>query len=93
MKMVSALTVRKQFGLILDEVAKGKEPIAITRANRPMVVMEPYAVYEARTNQEARRKRLTEVARRMDELVERNAKYLKKGPDAVTLIRKLRDSR
>lgn len=93
MKMVSALVVRKKFGSILDEVSKGKEPIAITRANQPLVVMEPYATYEAKTNQEERRKRLTEVARRMDEWVKRNAKYMKKGPDAVTLIRNLRDSR
>lgn len=93
MKMVSALTVRKKFGAILDEVAKGKEPIGVTRANQPMVVMEPYAVYEARTDQEVRRRRLLEVSRRMDEWTKRNAKYLKGGPDAVALIRKFRDSR
>ena len=90
MKTISALTVRKKFGAILDEVAKGKEPITITRANRPMVVMEPYAAYEVRTNHEERRKRLLEVSRRMDEWAKRNAKYTKKGPDAVTLIRKIR---
>ena len=93
MKTVSALVFRKKFGAILDEVAKGKEPIAITRANRPLVVMEPHAIYQMREDQEARRKRLTEAARRMDDWVKRNAKHLKKGPDAVTLIRNLRDSR
>ena len=87
------MTVRKRFGAILDEVVKGKEPIAITRANQPLVVMEPYAEYEARTDQEVRRKRLTEAARRMDEWVAKNAKHMRKGPDAVTLIRRLRDSR
>ena len=92
MKMISALTVRKKFGSILDEVAKG-EPIAITRANRPLVVMEPYDVYEARTDLDARRERLMEVSRRMDEWTKRNAKYLKSGPNAVTLIRRFRDSR
>ena len=90
MKTISALTVRKKFGAILDDVAKGKEPVLITRANRPLVVMEPYTAYEARTNQETRRKRLMEVSRRMDEWAKRNAKYMKKGPDAVTLIRKIR---
>jgi len=93
MKRVPALTVRKKFGAILDEVARGKQPIVVTRANQPIVVMEPYAVYEARTSQEARRQRLLEVTRRMDEWARRNAKYLKGGPDAVTLIRKFRDSR
>lgn len=90
MKKISALMVRRKFGSILDEVAQGKEPIAITRANEPLVVMEPYAAYRAREDQEARRKRLAEVAHRMDELVKRDAKHLKKGPDAVTLIRRFR---
>ena len=92
MRKIPALTVRKKFGAILDEVARGKEPITITRANQPLVVMEPYAVYEARTNEEARRRRLLEVSHRMDEWAKRNAKHFK-GPNAVTLIRKLRDSR
>ena len=89
MKRVPALAVRKRFGAILDEVVKSKEPITITRANEPLVEMEPYATYQVKTNQEERRKRLTEVSRRIDEWAKRNAKYLK-GPDAVTLIRKIR---
>ena len=92
MKTVSALTFRKKFGAILDEVAKGKEPIAITRANRPLVVMEPHAAYEARTGQEDRRKRLLEASRRIDEWAKRNAKHMKKGPDVVTLLRRDRES-
>lgn len=92
MKMVSALVVRKRFGSILDEVAKGKQPIAITRANRPLVVMEPYEEYEARTDEVVRRGRLLEVTRRMDEWTKRNAKYLK-GFDTVKVIRQMRDSR
>ncbi len=92
MKKVSALTLRKKFGSILDQVVKGKEPIVITRANQPLVVMEPYQDYEIRTSQEERRKRLTEVSRRMDEWAKRNAKYLK-GLDAVKVIREMRDSR
>ena len=90
MKEISALRLRKKLGSILDEVAKGKEPVAVTRANQPLVVMEPYAAYRAREDQEARRRRLEEAARRMDEWVQRNAKRLKKGPDAVTLIRRIR---
>ena len=92
MKMISALTVRKKFGAILDEVVKGKEPIAITRANQPLVVMEPYAVYEARVDQGARRKRLQEVSRRIDECAKRNAKQMK-GLDVVKAIREMRESR
>lgn len=91
MRRISALTVRKKFGSILDEVAKG-EPIAITRANQPLVVMEPYASYEVRVNREVRRKRLQETGRRMDRWAQRSAKFLTKGPDSVSLIRKLRES-
>lgn len=92
MKMVSALAVRRKFGAILDEVVKAREPIAITRANRPLVVMEPYAQYQVRTHRDARRKRLTEVSHRIDEWARRNAKRLK-GFDAVKAIREMRDSR
>ena len=92
MKEVSALALRKKLGAILDEVAKGKGPIAITRANQPLVVMEPYAEYQAKTDQESRRKRLMEAARRMDEWVKRNARHMKKRPDVVTLIRRDRES-
>ncbi len=90
MKTVSALMFRRKFGAILDEVVKGKEPIAITRANRLLVVMEPHATYQVREDQEARRRRLEEASRRMDEWAKRNAKHMKKGPDVVTLIRKMR---
>ena len=93
MKKISALTLRKKLGAILDEVAGGEEPIAITRANQPLVVMESYATYEARTNREERRRRLLEASRRIDEWAKRNAKFMKKGSDVVTLIRKSRDNR
>ncbi len=92
MKTVSALMFRKKFGAILDEVAKGKEPIAITRANRLLVVMEPHAAYEARTNQEERRKRLMEASRRIDECAKQNSKHMKKTPDVGTLLRRDRGS-
>ncbi|GEM_PF-1090572 len=92
MKTVSALVFRKKFGAILDEVAKGKEPIAVTRANRLLVVMAPPAVYEARTDQDERRKRMMEASRRIDEWAKRNAKHMKKGPDVVTLLRRDRES-
>ena len=92
MRMVSALAVRKRLGNILDEVVKGKEPIAITRANRPLVVMEPYEDYESRTNREARRGRLLELTRQMDAWTKRNARFLK-GLHAVEAIRQMRDTR
>ena len=91
MKMISALAVRKRFGAILDEVVKEKQPIAITRANRPLVVIEPYDTYGARTDQASRRQRLLEVSHRMDEWAERNAKSLR-GFDTVKAIRQMRES-
>lgn len=93
MKTISALTVRQKFGSILDEVAKHKEPVTITRANRPLVVIEPYETYVARKEQTTRRVRLLEVSRRIDEWARRNAKHSKGTTDVVTLLRKGRDTR
>jgi PHD/YefM family antitoxin component YafN of YafNO toxin-antitoxin module len=42
MKTIGALTVRRKFGSIIDEVANKKVRIATSRANRPMVVMLPF---------------------------------------------------
>ena len=92
MKMVSALTVRKQFGSILDRVVKRKEVIAITRTNRPLVVIEPYESYKARTGGADRRARLTEVAKRIRKWAARNSGAMKEF-DAVKSIRQMRDSR
>ena len=92
MKKIPALTVRKKFGAILDEVVKDNETIVITRANEPLVVMEPYASYQARTDEETQRKQRSDASRRIDEWAKKNAKRLRKGPDAVTLIRRFRGS-
>lgn len=92
MKMVSALVIRRRLGNILDEVVKRREPIAITRANRPLVVLEPFEDYEARTNRDARRLRLSKLTRQMDEWSKRNARFLR-GLRPVETIRHMRDSR
>lgn len=92
MKSFSALTVRKKFGRILDEVVKKKEPVVILRANQPLVVMFPYEEYKLKFDQQARTERLREVTRQMDEWAKRNAEKLK-GLDPALLVREMRNSR
>lgn len=92
MKTLNALTVRKKFGSIIDEVHDNKRPIAISRANQPLVVLIPYEDYEAYESQRARRERLREVARRMDEWRKAHVKKTK-NVNTTKLIRELRESR
>ncbi len=92
MKTLNALTVRKKFGSIIDEVHDNKIPIAISRANQPLVVLIPYEDYEVYENQRARRKRLQEVAGRMDEWRKVHAEKTK-NVNTTKLIRELRENR
>jgi len=92
MKTLNALTVRKKFGSVIDEVHENRKPIVISRANQPLVVLVPYEDYEAYENQRARRERLRKVARRMDEWRQAHAKKTK-NVNTTKLIRELRESR
>ncbi len=92
MKSVTALEARKRFGGLLDEVSKKGSHIVISRLNRPLAVLVPYQDYQQSMDQEARRKRLQLVAKRMDAWRERHREKLK-GLDAVKIIREIRDSR
>jgi len=88
MHRISALTMRKKFGKYLDLVAKKKEPVLISRANRPMAVLIPveeYEEYERRVGGQPRRE---EAARRMDRIRQRL-----RPVNVVELVRKIRDSR
>ena len=58
MKYLNALTLRRKFGGIIDEVCRTREPLVITRANKPLVVMLSYEEYKelAKRNEDARQK-------------------------------------
>ncbi len=91
MKRISALTMRKHFGKYLDLVAEKGEPVLISRANQPMVVMIHPEAYEEYHRIVERREDLKEVGREMDELRERLRARIG-NVDTVGLIRSIRDS-
>lgn len=89
MKSVNALTMRKKFGGLLDQAVKTKEPFIITRANKPLVVMVPYAEYEKEMGREKILADRREAARRQDEWRKKYG-HLFKGWNSTEAIRKLR---
>jgi prevent-host-death family protein len=93
MRTVSALAFRRQFGRVLDEVVKKREPITITRANQPLAVLVPAEDFNAAgSGALSREHRLRLVAERLDSWRDRNADALRRL-DAVALVRETRADR
>jgi prevent-host-death family protein len=89
MKTLTALTLRKQLGATLDEVAESGTPILITRGNRPLAVLVAPEEYDALTG--GRERRLGLAARRVAEW---RAEYIAGTPprDPAVLVRGDRDN-
>ena len=66
MKTLTALDLRKKLGSVLDGVVQEHEPVTITRANKPLVVIVSAEDYEEKVTQSGRAKKLTELSSRMD---------------------------
>ena len=93
MKQIAALEFRRRFGEVLDEVVRRGEPVTVTRANRPLVVLVPADAYEAPGKPLAvREARLRLAAERVSEWKARHRVRLAKL-DPVALIRKARSAR
>lgn len=93
MRTLSALTFRRKFGSVLDEVAGKRQPITITRANRALVVLVPADDYEEGVaGTPARERRLRLSAERLTEWRHRHAVRLGRL-DPVTLVRETRSAR
>ena len=90
MRSITAIQIRQKFGQIIDRIVKTREPVTISRANKPLVVILPYDQYAPFQASVERRERLQRASQAMDAWAERNAKALK-GLDAVSLIREQRD--
>lgn len=90
MKTLTALTLRKQLGAILDEVAESGAPILITRGNRPLAMLVAPDEYEALLG--GRERRLGLAAKRVAEW---RAEYIAGAPakDTAALVRNDRDNR
>lgn len=89
MDRISALTLRKKLGSVLDEVAEKKKAVTVTRSDKPLVAIIPYEEYERR---EERVERLTRAAAEMDKLRKKLGPRLR-GVDTTAVIRKMRDER
>lgn len=50
MKTVSAMTMRRHFGGLLDAVHSKSEPVLIERGGKPMAVLAPLPGYDAAKN-------------------------------------------
>ena len=92
MKTLNALSLRRKFGGVIDEVCRDKEPLVITRANKPMVVMLPYEEYRRLTEEREDEKKLRRVFQQIKDWSDEHVDELK-GLDAVTMIRELRQGR
>lgn len=92
MKTLNAVTARKKFGSVMDEVWKNKVSIAISRANKPLVVMVPFDDYEKIMEDKDRKKRLRHASSGLMSWVEKHAPRLSEI-NAVEAIRQTREQR
>ena len=91
MKSINALTFRKKFGQIIDEVSKSKNPVIIKRANKSLVVLMSYEQYQKQNNFQKRRQRLEVISNKIN--LWRKQFGGTKNEDSTTIIRKMRDNR
>jgi len=94
-RTLSALAFRRKFGSVLDEVARRRQPITITRANRALVVLVPAEGYDAGSADGApgpAERRLRRAADALTEWRRHHAERLR-GLDAVQLVREDRNRR
>jgi prevent-host-death family protein len=92
METLNALAVRKKFGTVLDKVWKEQVAIAITRANKPLVVMVPFDEYENMIRDNTREKRLRTAVDRLKKWSGKNKSYLADF-DVVKAVREAREKR
>lgn len=90
MKIINALSFRQKFGSVLDEVVRDREPITITRAGKPLVVLVPAEGYDQRGA--ARRHRLGRAVERLEAWRAAHPGGLGDA-DPVELLRRDRDDR
>mgnify|MGYP001153170421 CR=1 FL=1 len=92
MRILNALSVRRKFGGVIDQVFRDKEPVVITRANKPLVVMLPYEEYSKLSEGKEREKKLRRVFQQINEWSNSHEEAVK-GLNAVEMIREIRQGR
>lgn len=92
MKTLTALDLRKKLGSVLNTVAEKREPVTITRANKPLAVIVSAEEYEESMFKGKRGQKLKEVSSRLDAWKLGHRKETA-HLDAVRAIRELRTRR
>jgi prevent-host-death family protein len=90
MKTLSALDLRKKLGTVLDEVSLQKEPVMITRANKPLAVIISVEEFEEKVLKKGRESRLKGISQQMEDWKHRyqmETRHL----DAVQAVRDIRN--
>ena len=67
MKILSALDLRKKLGTVLDEVSLQKEPVMISRANKPLAVIISVEEFEEKVLRKGRENRLKGISQQMED--------------------------
>ncbi len=92
MKTLTALSLRRKFGGVIDEVCRDKEPVVINRANKPLVVMVSYEEYGKLTQKDEGKKKLKRVFREIERWSDEHEDIVK-GLNAVEIIREIRQGK
>jgi prevent-host-death family protein len=92
MKVLNALSLRRKFGGVIDEVCRDKEPVVITRANKPLVVMVSYEEYEKLRRESEGKKKLRRVFREIERWSDEHEDAMR-GLNAVEMIREIRQGK
>jgi prevent-host-death family protein len=92
MKSIPALAFRRKFGKVIDDVVRSGQPVTVTRANQPLVVIVPAGHYAPAAGLVVREHRLRRAVERLAEWRSKHADRLK-SLDPVALIREGRDRR
>jgi prevent-host-death family protein len=89
MKILSALDLRKKLGSVLNAVAEKREPVTITRANKPLAVIVSADEYEEKMLKSKRGQKLKEISSRLESWRNEHRKETA-HVDAVKAIREVR---
>ena len=92
MRSITALDLRKKLGSILDSVAVKREPVTITRANKPLAVIMSADEYQEKVLKGDRGRKLRELATRMDAWKKEHRKETA-GVNIVKAVREARERR
>lgn len=92
MKKLTALSLRKKLGSILNEVHDRKERFIVSRANKPLAVLISVDEYEEKILKKERGRRLQAICAAMETWKEQHGRETGRT-DVTGAVREMRDSR